>query len=176
MSNAKSAARLTVPEITARKGGNKIVALTAYTTPVARLLDPHVDILLVDDTVGMVLHELPSTVGVTMEMMFLHGRAVMRGSSRALVAVDIRSGRVHPNLLFANGRFGRAIRPLECLKVAGWSLWAPGPTANECSTRCRRTRMAAIERPNLRTQHDDLRSPFPARGNIASKVILRNMK
>src|ERR1700730_10137743 len=70
----------------------------------------------------------------------------------------------------------RRVQDVGCRVLAGWSLWAPGPTANECSTRCRRTRMAAIERPNLRTQHDDLRSPFPARGNIASKVILRNMK
>jgi 3-methyl-2-oxobutanoate hydroxymethyltransferase len=48
------------------------VALTAHTTPIATLLDPHVDILLVGDTLGMVLHGLPTTVGVTMEMMILH--------------------------------------------------------------------------------------------------------
>jgi 3-methyl-2-oxobutanoate hydroxymethyltransferase len=92
MPETKTAPRLSVPEITARKGGKKIVVLTAYTTPVARLLDPHVDILLVGDTVGMVLHGLPSTVGVTMEMMFLHGRAVMRGSTQALVVVDMPFG------------------------------------------------------------------------------------
>lgn len=92
MSEAQPVRRLTVPEITGRKGREKIVVLTAYTAPVAKLLDPHVDILLVGDTVGMVLHGMPTTVGVTLEMMILHGRAVMRGSSRALVVVDMPFG------------------------------------------------------------------------------------
>lgn len=92
MSDAQSVRRLTVPDLTARKGREKIVVLTAYTTPIAQLLDPHVDILLVGDTVGMVLHGMPTTVGVTLEMMCLHGRAVMRGSSHALVVVDMPFG------------------------------------------------------------------------------------
>ena len=70
--------RLTAPEITARKGGEPIVCLTAYTAPVAAMLDEVCDILLVGDSVGMVLHGLPNTVGVTLEMMILHGQAVMR--------------------------------------------------------------------------------------------------
>jgi 3-methyl-2-oxobutanoate hydroxymethyltransferase len=90
--SAGNGSRLTVPEVRARKGGNKLVCLTAYTAPIAELLDPHVDILLVGDSVGMVLHGLINTVGVTLEMMNLHGRAVMRGSSRALVVVDMPFG------------------------------------------------------------------------------------
>src|SRR5450755_3570752 len=88
----RNGSRLTVPEVRARKGGNKLVCLTAYTAPIAELLDPHVDILLVGDSVGMVLHGLINTVGVTLEMMSLHGRAVMRGSSQALVVVDMPFG------------------------------------------------------------------------------------
>jgi len=84
--------RLTVPEIRARKGHQKIVCLTAYTAPVAAILDPIVDLLLVGDTVGMVVHGLPSTVGVTLEMMILHGQAVMRASQRAMVVVDLPFG------------------------------------------------------------------------------------
>ncbi|PJZ70491.1 3-methyl-2-oxobutanoate hydroxymethyltransferase [Leptospira perolatii] len=84
--------RITVPEIMKRKGNEKIVCLTAYTTPMANLLDPHVDLLLVGDSVGMVMHGLPSTVGVTLEMMILHGQAVMRGANRALVVVDLPFG------------------------------------------------------------------------------------
>ena len=92
MSSQNQLRRLTAPEIAARKGREKIVCLTAYTAPIAELLDPHVDLLLVGDSVGMVLHGLPTTVGVTLEMMVIHGQAVMRGSSRALVVVDLPFG------------------------------------------------------------------------------------
>lgn len=83
---------LTPPDILARKGGTPIVSLTAYTTPVARLLDPHCDVVLIGDSVGMALHGLPSTLGVTLEMMILHGQAVRRGLSRALMVVDLPFG------------------------------------------------------------------------------------
>ena len=80
------------PDIRARKGAAPLVVLTAYTTPVARLVDPHCDVVLVGDSLGMVLHGMPSTVGVTMEMMCLHGRAVTRGLTRALAVVDMPFG------------------------------------------------------------------------------------
>jgi 3-methyl-2-oxobutanoate hydroxymethyltransferase len=84
--------RITAPQITARKGREPIVCLTAYTAPMAELLDEACDLILVGDSVGMVLHGLPNTVGVTMDMMILHAQAVMRGSRRALVAVDMPFG------------------------------------------------------------------------------------
>ena len=80
------------PDITARKGSAPLVVLTAYTTPMARLVDAHCDIALVGDSVGMVLHGLPSTIGVTLDMMILHGRAVMRGLSRAMAVIDMPFG------------------------------------------------------------------------------------
>ena len=79
-------------DITAMKGGAPIVCLTAYTTPVARLVDAHCDLVLVGDSVGMVLHGLPSTLGVTMEMMILHGRAVNCGLRDALMVIDMPFG------------------------------------------------------------------------------------
>jgi 3-methyl-2-oxobutanoate hydroxymethyltransferase len=84
--------RLAAPDITARKGKTPIVCLTAYTAPMAELLDPHCDLLLVGDSVGMVVHGLPNTVGVTLEMMILHGQAVMRASKTAMVVVDMPFG------------------------------------------------------------------------------------
>ena len=66
----------TPQDIRARKGGVPIVSLTAYTTPMARMMDAHCDFVLVGDSVGMVLHGLPSTLGVTMELMIMHGQAV----------------------------------------------------------------------------------------------------
>ena len=84
--------RISVPDIAARKGGEPIVCLTAYDAPMAALLDPHCDVLLVGDSLGMAVHGLPNTVGVTLEMMILHGQAVVRGSRRALVVVDMPFG------------------------------------------------------------------------------------
>lgn len=94
MSSQKQEAvkRITVPEITARKGGEPIVVLTAYDAPTAEIMDPHCDVLLVGDSLGMAVHGLPSTVGVTLEMMILHGQAVMRGAKRALVVIDMPFG------------------------------------------------------------------------------------
>ncbi|MBS3978985.1 MAG: 3-methyl-2-oxobutanoate hydroxymethyltransferase [Rhodobacteraceae bacterium] len=80
------------PDIRARKGTDPLVVLTAYSTPVARLVDAHCDIALVGDSVGMVIHGLPSTLGVTLEMMILHGRAVVRGAQRAMPVIDMPFG------------------------------------------------------------------------------------
>ncbi|PWR20042.1 3-methyl-2-oxobutanoate hydroxymethyltransferase [Zavarzinia compransoris] len=82
----------TVPKLRARKGAEPIVCLTAYTAPMAQLLDPHADLLLVGDSLGMVLYGLPSTVPVTLDMMIAHGAAVARGATRALVVVDMPFG------------------------------------------------------------------------------------
>jgi len=80
MSKVAETRRVTVPDITALKGRAKIVCLTAYTAPVAALLDRHVDLLLVGDSLGMVVHGLPTPIGVTLEMMILHGQAVVRAT------------------------------------------------------------------------------------------------
>lgn len=80
------------PDIRARKGQAPLVVLTAYTTPMARLVDGHCDVALVGDSVGMVLHGMPSTLGVSLEMMILHGRAVVRGLSRAMPVIDMPFG------------------------------------------------------------------------------------
>lgn len=83
---------LTAPDILARKGSTPIACLTAYTTPIARIVDRHCEVILVGDSVGMVLHGLPSTVGVTLDMMIMHGQAVHRGAERSLVVVDLPFG------------------------------------------------------------------------------------
>ena len=92
MSVMKEGKAITPPEVVARKGGVPLVCLTAYTTPMARLVDRHCDVVLVGDSVGMVLHGLRSTLGVTLEMMILHGQAVRRGLERALMVVDMPFG------------------------------------------------------------------------------------
>lgn len=92
MSATSISKALTPPDIQSRKSGTPIACLTAYTTPIARIVDRHCDLILVGDSVGMVLHGLPSTVGVTLDMMIMHGQAVRRGAERALVVVDLPFG------------------------------------------------------------------------------------
>jgi len=92
MSAVTSARRVSTPQIRARKGSEPIVCLTAYTTQMARWLDPHVDLLLVGDSLGMVVYGFDSTLPVTLDMMIAHGSAVMRGASHACVIVDLPFG------------------------------------------------------------------------------------
>jgi 3-methyl-2-oxobutanoate hydroxymethyltransferase len=96
--------RTTASDITARKGRAPIVCLTAYSAPMAEILDEHCDLLLVGDSVGMVVHGLPNTVGVTLDMMIMHAQAVMRGSKRAMVVVDMPFGsyEASPEVAYAN--------------------------------------------------------------------------
>lgn len=108
-------------DILARKGGEPIVCLTAYTTPMARLVDAHCDLTLVGDSLGMVVHGLPTTVGVTMEMMILHGQAVARGTSRSMLVVDMPFGSYEesPAQAFANARRLMAETGCAAVKLEG---------------------------------------------------------
>jgi 3-methyl-2-oxobutanoate hydroxymethyltransferase len=90
--SSNSTRAITVPALRARKGGEPIVSLTAYTTPMARRLDPYMDMLLVGDSLGMVIYGLETTLGVTVEMMIAHGAAVVRGAQHACVVVDLPFG------------------------------------------------------------------------------------
>jgi 3-methyl-2-oxobutanoate hydroxymethyltransferase len=92
MSVHEQTRRLTAPDIRARKGGEALVCLTSYHAHTARILDAYCDVILVGDSLGMVMHGLESTVPVTLDMMILQGNAVMRGSKRALVVIDLPFG------------------------------------------------------------------------------------
>lgn len=117
MSRQSQSARITSPDIRAKKGVEPIVCLTAYDAPTAAILDEVCDVILVGDSVGMVVHGLPSTVGVTLEMMILHGQAVMRASSKALVVVDMPFGsyEASPEQAFANA--SRILKETGCQAV-----------------------------------------------------------
>ncbi len=92
MSSQSPVKRLSAPDIRGRKGGEPIVSLTAYHAHTARIIDPHVDFLLVGDSLGMVMHGYESTIPVPLDLMIMHGSAVVRGSARALVVVDMPFG------------------------------------------------------------------------------------
>ena len=113
--------RITAPEIRARKGGDPIVSLTSYHAHTAALADKYCDFILVGDSLGMVMHGLRSTVPVTMEMMILQGRAVMRGTQRALVVVDMPFGSYEGSKEEAFANAVRVMKETECgaIKVEG---------------------------------------------------------
>ena len=101
---AKPVRRTTVPQIRARKGGEPIVCLTSYHAHTAAIVDRHADLILVGDSLGMVMHGMETTVGVPLDLMVMHGRAVVRGTKQALVVVDMPFGSYEesPNVAFRN--------------------------------------------------------------------------
>ena len=119
--------RRTIVDIRAQKNAIPIVALTAYTTPSARLLDAHVDVLLVGDSLGMVLYGMESTLPVTLDMMIAHGKAVMRGSSHALVVVDMPFGSYQASPVRAFESAARVMAEVGCgaIKLEGGEEMAP---------------------------------------------------
>ncbi len=121
MSAEAKVERISVPDLAARKGGEPIVCLTAYTTPVARQLDPHVDLLLVGDSLGMVLYGFDSTLKVTLDMMIAHGAAVHRGSRRACLVVDMPfvSYKESPQLAFRSAARVMAETGSSAVKLEG---------------------------------------------------------
>jgi len=127
MSATSRTSRITTLELRARKGATPIVALTAYTTPVAKLLDPQCDLLLVGDSLGMVLYGMPSTLGVTLDMMIAHGAAVMRGAERACVIVDLPFGSYQESREVAFRSAARVMAETGCegIKLEGGIEMAP---------------------------------------------------
>lgn len=109
--------RTTVADIRARKGGEPIVCLTAYTTPVAERLDPIVDLILVGDSLGMVLYGFESTLPVTLDMMIMHGAAVRRGSRQACLVVDLPFGSYQESPATAFRAAARVMQETGCSAV-----------------------------------------------------------
>ena len=117
MAASNKSQRITVPEIKARKGNNPIVCLTCYHAHTAQLLDNYVDVMLVGDTLGMVIHGMETTLGVTLDLMILHAKAVMRGAKRALVVVDMPFGSYEesPEVAFRNA--ARVMQETGCSAI-----------------------------------------------------------
>ncbi len=121
MSQAPLPKRRTAPDIRARKGGEPIVALTSYHAHTAAIADKYVDFLLVGDSLGMVMHGFESTLPVPLDLMIMHGRAVMRGAKASLVVVDMPFGSYEesPEQAFRNA--ARVVKETECgaIKLEG---------------------------------------------------------
>lgn len=108
---------VTPPAILARKGKEPIVCLTSYTAPMTRLVDPQADLILVGDSLAMTIYGMPSTVGVTLEMMIAHGRAVVRAASHACVVVDLPFGSYEESPAQAMRSAARVMAETGCAAV-----------------------------------------------------------
>ena len=163
----ESARRLAAPDITARKGKEPVVCLTAYTAPVAEVLDAHCDLLLVGDSVGMVVHGLPNTVGVTLEMMILHGQAVMRGARRAMVVVDMPFGsyEASPEQAYANAARVMKETGAQAVKVES------GPTVPETIAYLVRRGVPVMGHVGLRPQAVLVDGAFKAKGRTEAERL-----
>ncbi len=126
MSPPRSQRRLTARDIRARKGGEKIVCLTAHSAPIAARLDAHVDILLVGDSLANTVYGFATTLPVTLETMIAHAAAVARASSRALVVFDMPFGSYQESPEAAFRAAGRALAETGCgaVKLEGGEAMA----------------------------------------------------
>ncbi|MEO1066821.1 MAG: 3-methyl-2-oxobutanoate hydroxymethyltransferase [Pseudomonadota bacterium] len=113
-------------DIARMKGEKKIVSLTAYHAHTAGIIDPHVDFILVGDSLGMVMHGLETTIPVTVDMMILQGHAVMRGSQQALIVVDMPFGSYEESPQSAFRNAARIMKETGCgaIKLEGGALMA----------------------------------------------------
>ncbi|CBI76206.1 3-methyl-2-oxobutanoate hydroxymethyltransferase [Bartonella clarridgeiae 73] len=126
MSFHKTIKRITASEIRSRKKQEPIVALTAYQAYSARIADSHCDLLLVGDSVGMVVYGFDTTLPVSVDMMILHGQAVVRSSKRALVVVDMPFGSYEQSSEQAFANASRIIAETGCgaVKLEGGAYMA----------------------------------------------------
>ena len=127
MSVHREKGKITVTDIRAKKGGDPVVCLTAYTSLVGQLLDDNTDLLLVGDSLGMVLYGLEDTLGVSLDMMIAHGKAVMRGANRACVIVDMPFGSYQESPAVAFRNAARVMKEVGCagVKLEGGREMAP---------------------------------------------------
>jgi len=125
-SDSKKINRVSIPDLLNRKNQEPIVSLTAYTAPMAKILDPHCDFLLVGDSLGMVLYGMDTTLGVTLDMMINHGLAVVRGSSQACIIVDMPFGTYQESPKQAYRNCARVMAETGCsaVKIEGGSEMA----------------------------------------------------
>ena len=126
MSSVTPVSKTTISHIRNRKGGDPIVCLTAYTAMMAEILDPHVDVLLVGDSVGTVLHGRDTTIAVTLDEMIFHARSVARAQPHSLLVVDLPFGEYESGPEKAYATASRVLKETgaDAVKLEGGAIHA----------------------------------------------------
>jgi 3-methyl-2-oxobutanoate hydroxymethyltransferase len=171
---AKAAAKVTAPELRARKGrGPSIAMVTAYDYTMARLAEEAgVDILLVGDSLGMVVQGLPNTLPVTVEETCYHGRAVARAATRAHVVGDMPFMSYQASPTHAVESAGRLVKEgaFEAVKLEG------GEEVAEHVHRIVRAGIPVMGHVGLQPQSVHALGGFKVqgRGNEAAEKVVRD--
>lgn len=127
--------RTTIKQILEKKGSTPIVITTAYDAWMAGVVDQHVDVILVGDSVGMVVQGYESTIPVTLDEMVYHSRMVARGSRKAFIVCDLPFMSYQSSVKDAVDSAGRCIKEgaAQAVKLEGGLNMVPQVQA---ITRC----------------------------------------
>ncbi|MCI5049280.1 MAG: 3-methyl-2-oxobutanoate hydroxymethyltransferase [Rickettsiales bacterium] len=121
MSKSKHTQRTSITKLKAMKGKEKIVSLTAYSAPMAALIDQHVDFITMGDSLGMVCYGMESTLPVRLEMMIDHGKAVVNATQHACILIDMPFGSYQQSkeAAFENAAHILQETNAQCVKLEG---------------------------------------------------------
>ena len=122
MADTNQERRFNVADIKSHKNKDvPMVWLTAYTAPMAHILDQHCDVILVGDSMGTALYGMENTLGVTVDMMISHGKAVMRQAKTSAVVIDMPYGSFEDGAEFAYTNARRILDETGCdaVKIEG---------------------------------------------------------
>ncbi len=118
MSIHRKVKAVTTRDIAAQKNAETpFVGLTAYTAPMAKIMDPHVDLILVGDSVAMTVYGMESTLGISLDTMIGHGRAVAKACAHACVVVDLPFGSYQESPQQAFRSAARVLNETGCAAV-----------------------------------------------------------
>ena len=104
---------ITIKNILEKKGKEPITCLTAYSKPMAEIIDKYCDIILVGDSVGMVLYGMKSTREVKIETLILHGKAVKNSAKRSFVVFDMPH-KTYSNKFIAYKNVKKVMKSTKC--------------------------------------------------------------
>ncbi len=109
-----------IKKIVNKKNKSKIVCLTAYSKNIAEIIDNHVDIILVGDSLGSVLYNYNTTRKVNLKMMLEHTKSVRMGVKKSLLVIDLPYN-TYRNKSEALKNSKKAIRETKCdaVKIEG---------------------------------------------------------
>ncbi|NLY34832.1 MAG: 3-methyl-2-oxobutanoate hydroxymethyltransferase [Alcaligenaceae bacterium] len=113
--------RITVPQLMAYKGQKKIVSLTSYIAPFARILDEYMDMILIGDSTAMVGYNMDDTLSITVDQLAAHAKAVVSSTRRACIVVDMPFGSYQesPEQAFRNAAKMLSVSGADAVKFEG---------------------------------------------------------